>query len=97
MKEYSAIGQMYYLGRGKCDYLKPEEKCLRQAAVLSEKYKLLKERLHITEELLPVLEDYENAVADYHANECAERYAEGFKFGLLLGIEAGESKCGDNL
>lgn len=92
MNDKSAIGQMYHSARGSVESLNISRECADKLGEVDEKYNILKEKLSPQEEIWRLFEDFENALADLRAQESADYYAEGFKFGLLLGVEAGESK-----
>ena len=92
MDDKSAIGQMYYGGRGNFESVKTSIESRDKAGEVDEKYNKLKEKLGSQEEIWQLFEDFENALADLHELEAADHYAEGFKFGLILGVEAGVSK-----
>lgn len=92
MDDKSAIAQMYHHGRGSVESLTVSKECADKLGEADEKYNKLKEKLSLQKDLWQLFKDFENAVSDVRAEECADSYAEGFKFGLLLGIEAGESK-----
>lgn len=92
MDDKSAIAQMFLGGRGKNEYLRLSRESRDKAGEVDEKYKKLQESLSSQAEIWQLFEDFENAVSGLRAEEAADHYAEGFKFGLLLGVEAGESK-----
>lgn len=95
MKEKSAIMQMYYGQRGNAGKLK----CTSEYGEIIDKanncYKMLCEKLKDMPEILELLEKYNDYSADAIVLDVGEHYLEGFKFGLLIGIEAGESKFGE--
>lgn len=89
MDEKSVFWQMYYGGRGTSEYCQLSKETRAKAGIVSEKYKKLQAVLQTQKEIWRLFEEFEDAIAEYHSEETAERYFEAFKFGLLLGIEAG--------
>ena len=92
MDDRTAIGQMYFGGRGNFESVKLSRESREKAGEVDEKYKKLQESLSSQAEIWQLFEDFENAVSGLRAEEAADHYAEGFKFGLLMGVGAGESK-----
>ena len=92
MDDKSAIGQMYYGGRGSVEKMEISRETSDILGEVDEKYNKLKEKIGSQEEIWQLFEDFEDAISDLRAEECADHYAEGFKFGLILGVEAGASK-----
>ena len=92
MDDKSAIAQMYHRGRGYVEQMEISRETSDILGEVDEKYKKLKDKLSPQEEIWRVFEDFENALSDLRAEEAADHYAEGFRFGLLLGVEAGASK-----
>lgn len=92
MDDKSAIAQMYHGGRGSVERMEISRETSDILGEVDEKYNKLKEKLSPQEEIWQLFEDFENALEGLRAEEAADHYAEGFKFGLLLGVEAGASK-----
>lgn len=92
MDDRTAIAQMYFLKRGNFESVTLSRESRDKAGEVDEKYNKLKDKLSPQEEIWQLFEDFEDALADLRAEEAADHYAEGFKFGLLLGVEAGASK-----
>lgn len=92
MDDRTAIAQMYHGGRGSVEKMEISRETSDILGAVDEKYNKLKDKLSSQEEIWRLFKDFEDAISDLRAEECADNYAEGFKFGLLLGIEAGKSK-----
>lgn len=92
MDKKSAVAQMYHRGRGSVESMEISRETSDILGKVDKKYLILKEKLSPQKEIWQLFEDFENALADLRAEESADSYAEGFKFGLLLGVEAGASK-----
>ena len=88
----TAIAQMFYDARGFSQNLKLSIESRDKSDVVDEKYHKLQDKLSGQEEIWKLFKDFENALLNLLSEESADYYAEGFKFGLLLGVEAGESK-----
>lgn len=84
--------QILYGQRGIYDYIKMSEEYRVCSKALSEAYEKLKEKLQPQTEIWQLFKNFENAFDALQSEETGILYAEGFKFGLLIGIEAGESK-----
>ena len=95
-KQKSAVMQMFYGENGKIDYIEnpPEEDALLD--VVDKNYELLCEKLQPQTELWELFLKFKDSLEDLHSVEANNFYAEGFKFGLLIGVEAGESKYGNH-
>lgn len=92
MDNKTAIAQMLHNGRGYVENLTLSRECSDRLTEVDKKYEKLKEKLSSQEEIWKLFEELEDALSGLRAEESADFYAEGFKFGLLLGMEAGESK-----
>lgn len=91
-KQKTAVMQMFYGQRVDSDKIKcsPEyDECLHKAIEYSSK---LCEKLKDMPEVMELFTQYNDWTDRAYALEVDAYYAEGFKFGLLIGIEAGESK-----
>lgn len=88
----SAILQMLYGEKGHVENIEfqPEEEGLLDA--VDKSYELLCKNLKANSELLEQFQKYKECLEDLHVFETDKYYAEGFKFGVLIGVEAGESK-----
>ena len=94
-KQKSAILQMFYGQRVDSDKIKcPPEyyESLRKAIEYSNK---LLEKIKDMPEVSELFSQYNEWTDKTYSLEVDAYYAEGFKFGLLIGIEAGESKFGN--
>lgn len=91
-KQKSAILQMFYGESGNFSNIEspPEETVLLDA--VDKAYDILCEKLKPNTELWELFLKFKESLEDLHVFEADNFYAEGFKFGLLMGIEAGESK-----
>ena len=94
-KAKSAILQMFYGQNGNVNSLKSFPKQDKLTDAVENNYCLLCEKLKPQAELLELFEKYVESLENYYDCEIDNIYAEGFKFGLLVGIEAGESKFGN--
>lgn len=92
MDDKSAIAQMYHCGRGHVEKMEISRETSDILGDVDEKYNKLKDKLSSQEEIWQLFKDFEEALSSLRAEEAADSYAEGFKFGLLLGVEAGASK-----
>ena len=94
-KQKSVILQILYGQRDGCKIVKctPEYKeCSDKAA---EYYNALCEKLKDMPEEIELLSNYCDWNMKAHIAEIDANYLEAFKFGLLIGVEAGESKFED--
>ncbi len=91
-KHKTTIMQMFYHQRGNVDSIKLGAEDKELAKSESEKFQALKEKLQPLADIWDLFKKYMDAVALAQVEEVNRTYAEGFKFGLLIGIEAGESK-----
>lgn len=94
-KQKTAILQMYYGQRGTGDNLKCTPEYIKLLDAVDNAYDCLCEKLEPNTELRELFLKYKDALEEMHACEVDDHYAEGFKFGLLIGVEAGESKFGN--
>lgn len=91
-KQKSAVLQMFYGQRVDSDKIKcPPEyyECIHNAV---EYNKQLCEELKDMPEALELFNKFNDWTDRAYALEVDAYYAAGFKFGLLIGVEAGESK-----
>lgn len=91
-KQKTAVMQMFYGQRVDSDKIKcpPEyHDCLHKAIEYNAK---LCEKLKDMPEIMELFTQYNDWTDRAYALEVDAYYAEGFKFGLLIGIEAGENK-----
>ncbi|MDE6558114.1 MAG: hypothetical protein K2K39_03300 [Clostridia bacterium] len=95
MKEKSAIMQIFYGQRGSADKLKSTPEYRENLRMVNNYYEKLCEILKDMPEALALLEKFNEYSGEVNASEVDGYYLEGFKFGLLIGIEAGESKFGE--
>ena len=91
-KQKTAILQMFYGQRGDCEKVKCSSKYREYANNASQYYEKLREKLKDIPEGLDLLSNFYDWTERAHCAEIDANYAEGFKFGLLIGVEAGESK-----
>ena len=94
-KQKSSALQMFYGQRVDSDKIKcPSEydEYIHKAIECSEK---LREKLKDMPEVMELFNQYNDWTDRAYALEVDAYYSEGFKFGLLIGVEAGESKFGN--
>lgn len=91
-KQKSAVLQMFYGQRGKGDKVKCVTEYREYADKAEEYYQALCKKLKGMPEALELLSNYIEWQERMYVVEIDSNYAEGFKFGLLIGIEASESK-----
>lgn len=94
-KHNSAIMQMFYGKRGNADSIGCTPEYIRLIDAVDNAYDCLCEKLEPKTELWELFLKYKDALEEMHACEVDDHYSEGFKFGLLIGVEAGESKFGN--
>ena len=95
MKNKSAILQMLYGQRGDSDKIKMNTQCEEYLSVADECMDSIKEKLKSMPEVWELFLKYREYMDLIHIEEVDAHYLEGFKFGLLIGVEAGESKFVD--
>lgn len=91
-KQKSSILQMFYRQRGDCEKVKCAPEYREYADNASQYYEKLCEKLKDMPEALELLSSFYDRTERAHCVEIDANYLEGFKFGLLIGVEAGESK-----
>ena len=94
-KQKTAILQMFYGQRGTPDSIRYPSDYFDIVDVVDKSYDLLSEKLQPQTELWELFLKYKESLESLHIAEVDIHYAEGFKFGLLIGVEAGESKFGN--
>ncbi len=92
MKQKSMILQILYGQRGIADTIKTSDNHPDNSDKVDVLYCKFRNQLENQSEIWQSFCEYLNALEDLHSDEAEAYYAEGFKLGLLLGIEAGESK-----
>ena len=91
-KQKSAILQMFYAQRGDGDKVKCASEYYEYIHKAGEYRKKLCEKFKDEPEVLELFEQFNEWTELAYALEVDTNYQEGFKFGLLIGVEAGESK-----
>lgn len=91
----SAIEQMYYDSRGRNDFVPTGEKWSKSMDKVIKYYEELSKVLEKYPELKTLFEKFDKAIGESHAEECLNCYSEGFKFGVMLGIEIAPSTVGN--
>ncbi len=91
MARKSAILQMFYGERGNVNLIKTDKEHKESSGKVSDYYKELSEKLKSTE-LSQLFQKFCDAYDGLSAAESTAFYVEGFKFGLLIGIEACDGK-----
>lgn len=90
-KQNSAIMQMFYGRRGNADNIGCTPEYTELLTAVSDAYDCLCKKLEPDTELWELFLKYKDALEEMHVCEVGDHYAEGFKFGLLIGVEAGQS------
>ena len=87
MKMESAIRQMFFgnVGQKRLTKTTAEESELLKEVVRHET--ILREKLVDLPELLNLYDELSDSLDTLHSEELIEHYVEGFKFGLLVGLE----------
>ena len=93
MKTKSAILQMYYGRRGGNDQIDIDGDYYKHNQKMGEAYEKLREKIQPLQELWELFIKFNECANEVNADEVEASYLEGFKFGLLIGVEAGESQC----
>ncbi|MDE6373997.1 MAG: hypothetical protein K2L72_05800 [Clostridia bacterium] len=93
-KQTTAVMQMFYGENGNPSSIKFEPREIPLDTEVNNNYNLLCEKLKPDAETLELFLKYINGLERLNIFKQDVHYAEGFKFGLLIGIEAGESKFG---
>lgn len=83
---------MFYGQRGDCEKVKCAPEYREYANKAESYYNELCKKLKDMPEALELLSNFNDWTERMHCVEIDGNYAEGFKFGLLIGVEAGESK-----
>ena len=87
-KEYiSAIRQMFNGKRGNSESLQGSKAYYEQLDIVVEKDELMREKLKDTPELLKLYEETTFAIDDYHGIGGDDCFGEGFRFGVLMGLD----------
>jgi len=87
MKEKSPIRQMLYGQRRQMQTIKTTEEYHKITEKLVENDDALREKLAGLPELLELYGKVKDSLGELNLEEAAAHYAEGFKFGLLIGLE----------
>ena len=90
-KQKTAIMQMFYGERGDSEKIKYSNECKECRNKSYEYYEKLCEKFKDDAEVLELFEKFIDWTERANVEEIDVNFAEGFKFGLLIGIEAGES------
>lgn len=91
-KQKTAIMQMFYGERGDSEKIIYSDECKECRNKSYEYYEKLCEKFKDDAEVLELFEKFIDWTERANVEEIDVNFAEGFKFGLLIGIEAGESK-----
>lgn len=91
-RQKSAILQMFYGQRGNAESIKRFDDGNDIINAADSNYIELCKKLKSQPELLDLFIKYKDSMDDLLIREIDNHFAEGFKFGLLIGVEAGESK-----
>lgn len=83
---------MFYGQRGTGDNIRYSHGDFDLIDAVDGSYDLLCEKLQPQAELWKLFLKYKECLENLHLREVDKHFAEGFKFGLLIGVEAGESK-----
>lgn len=93
-KQKTAVMQMFYGENGNPSSIHFDPREIPLGAEVNNNYNLLCEKMKSDAEMLELFLKYTNGLERLNIYKQDVHYAEGFKFGLLIGIEAGESKFG---
>jgi len=83
----SVILQMLYGKRGTLEAVEPTEKYKRLLKESAEREKELRENLKDNPEILALFEKADESFGALYSESVDTYYIEGFKFGLLMGLE----------
>ena len=83
----SAIMQMFYGERGHCDLVPCSQEYFRLLNIAAENSNILKEKLKEFPDLLKLYEITNDSIEAMHCESVDNHYLEGFRFGLLMGID----------
>ena len=86
---------MFYGQRGSCDNIRYSADDIVLLDAVESSYDLLCKKLQPQTELWELFLKYKDSLDNLHIRDVDNHFAEGFKFGLLIGVEAGESKFGN--
>ena len=92
MKKKSVILQMLYGQRGGANNMKFIPETAPYIDIIDECFEKIKEKLEEIPEVWELFLKYNKNIDSVQLLTLDAHYLEGFKFGLLMGIEAGESK-----
>ena len=87
MKIESAILQMFYGQRGTQDSVRPTEKYAQLENKVLESERALMEKLSAFPELIALHQKYIEDLSELYDEEIEMHYAEGFRFGCLIGLD----------
>ena len=88
MRKLSAILQMFYGKRGKGDKMNLSEDYREAVSVFAEKQRNFIDRLKAYPELSKLYAELNDENAEFAEIEVADAYAEGFRFGALVALDA---------
>ncbi len=92
MKNKTALEQMYYGERGQYDSVRASTEYSRLVEIASNLEKEFLEKLNNNKELIKLHKKIIDAYEDASCEEVKNNYFEGFKFGLLMGIDVTRSE-----
>ena len=87
MNKKSAIYQMYYGEKGYYENMKPSAEYLSLLNKVCESEEVLYKKLKHSPKLLNCVKTHFDNFSDMHSQELFDNYKEGFKFGVLMGME----------
>ena len=88
----SAIEQMCFGLRGTYESVRPSEKYSQLMDKVCEFNNKLTEKLKDDKEAAELYRQFKDAIDEASCEECETFYKEGFRFGVLLGIDVSEEK-----
>lgn len=92
MDHQSAIMQMFYGRKGHCDKITCSEEYIAYMGEFVSNEQKFKEELEKYPDLAASYARVKSALENMYQEQANDYYAEGFKFGILLGMEIIEKK-----
>lgn len=88
MKYRSPIMQMYYHERGNFEMIRCSKEGARLAGIVDVNDRALEAKLEACPEILALYQKTNESLEDLHSESADNIFAEGFRFGLLMGLDA---------
>ncbi len=90
MKQKSAIMQMFYGERGNFEFIKHSREYFDLMDEVCDLQSKLEEMIKDMPEVLALLKKYDDKVDEFECQALDDYYLEGFRFGVLMGIDISE-------